>query len=99
MKDGITYLYNRKKIDHDKLLKYQFRRMKKSLLKSESNNNTSDVTVSVTGPDQAPASAPVSVVVDVVNHDEPSVSSVMSNGAAASLHDNVSIARTVIFPH
>ena len=75
--------------------------MTKSLLKSESNNNNNtDVRVSVTGPpDQAPASAPVSVVVDVVNHDEPSVCSVMSNGGV-NQHDtnsNVSLDIYILF--
>ena len=46
--------------------------MTKSILKNETNNNNNDICVAV---------PPVSVVVDVVNHDEPSVCSVLSNGA------------------
>ena len=70
--------------------------MTKSILKSDKGSQSS---VGQDANSSLSVSAPVSVVVDVVNHDEPSVSSVMSNGAAASLHDSVSIARTVIFPH
>ena len=59
--------------------------MTKSILKSDKGSPSGQPD----GNSSLSVSAPVSVVVDVVNHDEPSVSSVMSNGAAASLHDNV----------
>ena len=59
------------------------RRMTQSILKSDASNKTS--------PHNANLSAPVSVVVDVVNHDEPSVSSIMSNGGAQQQRDTVSV--------
>lgn len=61
--------------------------MTKSLLKGEANNNSKgpEVTSSL-----GPGSAPVSVVVDVVNHDEPSVCSAMSNGGLTQQDPSVS---------
>ena len=58
--------------------------MTKSILKGEANNNSK-------GPEGlGPGSAPVSVVVDVVNHDEPSVCSAMSNGGLKQDEHSVS---------
>ena len=61
--------------------------MTKSILKGEANNNSKEGGSSHS---LGPGSAPVSVVVDVVTHDEPSVSmsgSAMSNGGLTQ-HDN-----------
>ena len=61
--------------------------MTKSILKGEANNNSKE---GASSHSLGPGSAPVSVVVDVVTHDEPSVSmsgSAMSNGGLTQ-HDN-----------
>ena len=55
--------------------------MSKSILKKNETNNN-DVCVAV---------PPVSVVVDVVNHDEPSVCSVLSNGAITQPQNETSV--------
>lgn len=65
--------------------------MTKSILKGEANNNSKGPEGASSHSGLGPGSAPVSVVVDVVNHDEPSVCSAMSNGGLTQHEHSVSV--------